>query len=329
LKNSTTSILVISSLELWISGKIQFIVRSLRFLQIPGKSFGPPSLFLLLWHLPCSSSPLLPVIRATHRCSCSSPVPPSAAFASTRRPQPGHRPSSSSLALSHACHAAPWLCRPPPCRCSSYPCTPPRPLSSGSRALPAPSLPIPLPLLLFTRSEPRTPPPPPSSTPAILCPSWAAAVRLPLPTTTPWEASPHLTDAPKPLPVARFPPEPPRRRYRLASKLLSPSNLYLCPFSVQSDHPNSFPSSCCSYRTRAWPPSLPGSHSPTSSSALPLRPLWEPHLRPSPLPPKPTPGCALSSWCSWASPSSRPIASLTGIWLAMLLPSSPTSQGPI
>jgi hypothetical protein len=160
-------------------------MRSLRFLQIPGKSFGPPSLFFLLWHLPCSSAPLLPIVRAAHRRSSSSPAAPPAAFASTRRPQPGHRPSSSSLALSRACHAAPWLCRPPPCRRSRRPCTPPYPLSSGSRASPAPSLPIPLPLLLFTRPEPRTPPLPPSSTPAILCPPWAAAVHLSLTTTTP------------------------------------------------------------------------------------------------------------------------------------------------
>jgi hypothetical protein len=33
-----------------------------------------------------------------------------------------------------------------------------------------------------------------------------------LPTTTPWGASPHLTDTPRPLLVAGFPPEPPRYR---------------------------------------------------------------------------------------------------------------------
>jgi hypothetical protein len=77
-----------------------------------------------------------------------------------------------------------------------------------------------------------------------------------------------------------------------AGKLLPPSSPYLCPSSVQSDHPNSFPSSCCSYQARAWPPSSPGSPSLTSSSPPPPRSPWEPHLR-SP-PPKSTYGCVVS-----------------------------------
>jgi hypothetical protein len=35
----------------------------------------------------------------------------------------------------------------------------------------------------------------------------------------------------------------------LAGKLLLPPSPYLRPFSAQSDHPNSFPSTCCSYQT--------------------------------------------------------------------------------
>jgi hypothetical protein len=108
LKNSTTSTLVISSLELWISGKIQFTVRSLRFLKILKRPVGPlpSSSSSSIPLLPCSASaPLLPAIGAAHRRARSSPAPPPAAFASTCRPQPKHRPSSSSLALSRACHA--------------------------------------------------------------------------------------------------------------------------------------------------------------------------------------------------------------------------------
>jgi hypothetical protein len=73
----------------------------------------------------------------------------------------------------------------------------------------------PFPFLSFclcrVHPEHRAPPPPPSSTLATPCSPWAAAVHLPLPTMTPWGASPHLTDTPRPLLVAGFPPEPPRR----------------------------------------------------------------------------------------------------------------------
>jgi hypothetical protein len=103
--------------------------------------------------------------------------------------------------------------------------------------------PISLPFCCRAHQEPQTPPPPPSSAPATSCSPWAAHPRPSRTTTTPWETSPHLADAPKPLPVAGLPPEPPRRRYRLAGKLLSPSNPCLRPFSTQSGHPNSFPSS--------------------------------------------------------------------------------------
>jgi hypothetical protein len=107
--------------------------------------------------------------------------------------------------------------------------------------------PISFPFCCRAHPEPRTPPPPLSSTPATSYLPWAAHPRPPRTITTPWEASPHLTDAPKPLLVAGLPPEPPRRRSLLAGKLLSPLNPYLRPFSAQSDHLNSFPFSCCSY----------------------------------------------------------------------------------
>jgi hypothetical protein len=64
----------------------------------------------------------------------------------------------------------------------------------------------------------------------------------------------------------------------------------------------------------------------TSRRRAPLRrrrPPWETHLQSPPLPPKPTPGRALSSWCSWASPSPPLTPPLTGIWPAMPLPFLP------
>jgi hypothetical protein len=148
--------------------------------------------------------------------------------------------------------------------------------------------PISLPLRCHEHPEFRTPLPPPSSTPVTSYSPWAAHSNPPRSTTTPWEASPHLTDAPKP------PPWPDLHRNYLAGKLLSPSSPYLRPSSVQSDHPNSFPSSCCSYQARAWPPSSPRSPSPTSSSPPPPRSPWEPHLRSPSLPPKSTHRCAVS-----------------------------------
>jgi hypothetical protein len=130
-------------------------------LQIPRKSPRPLSLFFFLWHMLCSPAMLL--YRRPSAPLTAAPTPP-------RRhlllPPPPRVATSSSLALSRACHAAPRLCRPPPRRRSSRPCTPPRTLFSGSRAALAPSLPIPLALLLSNHPEPRTPPLPPSSSPA-------------------------------------------------------------------------------------------------------------------------------------------------------------------
>jgi hypothetical protein len=106
---------------------------------------------------------------------------------------------------------------------------------------------------------------------------------------------PSLTDAPKPLPVAGLPPELPRRRYRLADELLSPSNPSLHSFFVRFNSTNSFLSSCCSFWTGALPHFLTRTFSPTSASPPPPRPPWEPHLRPFPSPSQDLRRCALSS----------------------------------
>jgi hypothetical protein len=108
-----------------------------------------------------------------------------------------------------------------------------------------------------------------ASTPASHWPSWAAHPSPPRTTTTPWGASPHPTDTPRPLLTAGPQPEPPHRHYLLAGELLFPSNLSLRPFSVQSNHPSGFLSSCCSYWTRTWPPSSPGNPLLTSPHGNP------------------------------------------------------------
>jgi hypothetical protein len=145
--------------------------------------------------LPPLAPPLLRSLLLYCRCQCRfpghvsslgrSPAPPLAPSCSTRHLDAGHRLSSSSLDLSRTRHADPSAARPPPRRRSSCLCTPPRPFFSGSRVVPASSLLIPPACLPFNRPEFRSSPPSPSSTPATLCSPWVAAVRLPLPTTTP------------------------------------------------------------------------------------------------------------------------------------------------
>jgi hypothetical protein len=206
--------------------------------------------FFFLWH-PCSA-PLLLCCSTTARrfrpplatSCCPSPprVAPSSSaalasslLASLRLPRhfsllPELPPSATAPPL--------WkMPAPPPSTHSFLIC----PWASSAQALPIPFL-----FLCRAHPEHQTPPPPPSSTPTTLCSPWAAAVRLPLPTTTPWAASPHPTDTPRPLLVVGFPPEPPRLRYLLAGEFLFPLNPSLRPFSVQSNHPSSFLSSCCS-----------------------------------------------------------------------------------
>jgi hypothetical protein len=241
-------------------------------------------------------APLPSVVSTAHRRFSSSPAPPPAALTSTRcsplprpcfppllafpaRATPTRAPLGRHLtaAVFHACACS-----------SSFPLLP----SSTSKTAhnPFPSL--------FLAARTRSPEyhrRPPSCTPATLCLLWTTAVRLPLPIMTPWAASPHLTDAPRPLLVAGLPPEPPRRRYRLTGVLLSPSNPYLRSFSTQLTCTNSFLFSCCSFWTGALPHFLTGILSPTSSPPRPPRPPWEPHLRSSlPLPKTPR-RCALSS----------------------------------
>jgi hypothetical protein len=259
-----------------------------------------PSLFFFLWRLLCSpalpSAPLPPAVSAAHRRS--SPFPgatscsgkPHASLSLFPGPtflprwpfpraprQPEHRPAATSL---------------PPCPLLM---TAPLPFLFCPVAPADSTKPISLPFHCRAHPEPRTPPSPPSSTPATSCSLWAAHPSPPRTTIAPWEASPHLTDTPKPLPVAGLPPEPPRRRYRLAGELLSPSNPSLRSFSVQFNCTNSFLSSCCSFWTGALPHFLAGTLSPTSSPPPLPRPPWEPHLRSSPSLPKTPRRCALSS----------------------------------
>jgi hypothetical protein len=167
------------------------------------------------------------------------PSPPPAPGRSTSHLDAGHRPSSSSLALSRACHAAPWLCRPPPHRSrGKRPCTPPRPLFSSSRASLAPYLSIPLSLLLSTRPKPLNTTTAPSSSPAS---PWSPRSSQPNPhcpgrppvklhRSMPKLYDPTLTPILHRSPVAVVP--------LLSGELLSPSNPSLHPFSVLT--------SCCS-----------------------------------------------------------------------------------
>jgi hypothetical protein len=170
----------------------------------------------------------------------------------TRRPQLERRPSLLACGL-------PALATPlfPPARARAERHHAAAVVYAGASSLPslivscpwassAQTLPIPPLFLCRAHPEHRTPPPPPSSTPATLCSPLAITVRLPLPTTTPWGAPPHPTDTPRPLLVVGFSSEPPRRRYLLAGEFLFPSSPSLRPFSIQSNHPSSFLSSCCS-----------------------------------------------------------------------------------
>jgi hypothetical protein len=208
--------LVISSLELWISGKIQFTVRSLRFLQIPRRSLGPLSLSFFLWRLLCSPALPLPLCHRPSALLTAARVPPGATSCSGK-------PHASLSPFPGPAFLPRW----------PFPRTPRQPVRrpAATSSPPCPALvPAPLPFLFYpvapadgtkpiflpfccrAHPEPRTPPPPPSSTPATSYSPWAAHPSPPRTTTTPWEAFPHLTDAPKPLPVAGLPPEPPRRR---------------------------------------------------------------------------------------------------------------------
>jgi hypothetical protein len=112
---------------------------------------GVPKVFAISNEVPRTSSPRLPPLahallrpllfcrRCQHRfpghvpSPGRSPAPPPALSRSMRHRDAGHRPSSSSLALSRACHAAPRLGRPPPRRRSGCLCMPPRPFFSDSR----------------------------------------------------------------------------------------------------------------------------------------------------------------------------------------------------
>jgi hypothetical protein len=191
--------------------------------------------------LPCSVS-LPSVVSAAHRHAMSSPAPHPAALASTRRPQPKHHPSSYSLALSRACHAAPRLCRPPPHRRSSRPCMPPRPLFSGSRASPTLSLPIPLSLLLSTCPEPLNTTAAPSSSPAS---HWSPR-------------SSHL--------------EPPIAPDDLLESFTAPRRSSTTPTrhqSITGARSPSFPSSPVSFCRRRTPTSAPSPSEPTTPIASP------------------------------------------------------------
>jgi hypothetical protein len=103
------------------------------------------------------------------------------------------------------------------------------------------ALPIPLIFLCRAHTEHRTPPLPSPSTSAPSCSSWAAHPSPPRTTTIPWEACPHLTDAPKPLPVAGPPPEVPLRQSPPCRKLLSPSSIYLRPSPPNPTTPTASP----------------------------------------------------------------------------------------
>jgi hypothetical protein len=260
-------------------------MRSLRFWQISRKSFGPPPPFFLLWHSALPSSPL------QHRRPPFPAVPHHLLLPSPPRvvPQCERRSSFSSSGL-------PALAMPfsLPARAPAEQQLIATMANAGVSSLPSPSLSYrellwfkPLPFISFSFA---------AHTPSI------ERHRRPLPQL--WC---HPVRRGQPTPVLPTPPQPPgklsltsltlpshsswpdlHRNYLavdplLAGKLLPPSSLYLRPFSTQSDHPNSFPSSCCSYQTRAWPPSSPGSPPPTSSSAPPPQPPGEPHLRSSPL----------------------------------------------
>jgi hypothetical protein len=299
LKSSTTSILTISSLELWISGKKSIYSEV-------------PEVFATSNEVPRTSSPRLPplappLLRPLLFCrQCQrrfpshvpslgrSPAPPPAPSYSTRHLDAGRCPSSSSLELSRARHANPSAARPSPrsalmpallfsfcCPVALVDCTPSICLYFSCHVPPEPKHHCRF-LPQLRRPPARRGQPTPVHPAPLRPPRKLPLTSLMLPSHSPW---PDL-----------------RRSYLavdllLAGKLVSPSSPYLRPSSVQIDHPKSFSSSCCSYQARAWPSSSPGTSSPTSSPPPPPRPLWEPHLRPSPLPPKATHGCTMSSWC--------------------------------
>jgi hypothetical protein len=136
-------------------------------LQFPKRSFGPPPLFFLLWHMLCSA-PL------QHRCLLIS----ASLTTSCRAPPPRVDPSPSA-ALAPLFWPPARLPRPPPL-------LPELPLSDSSPlpwqmptfpSLPSPSISYrellwfkPFPFRSFSlfraHTETRTPPPPPPSTPA-------------------------------------------------------------------------------------------------------------------------------------------------------------------
>jgi hypothetical protein len=168
-------------------------------------------------------------------------------------------------------------------------------------------VPIPFPSLPFCPAPrvPETPTPPPSSTPVTLCSPWAAAVRLPLATTTPWEASPHLTDTPRPFFAAGPPPEPPRRSSLPPPTLRSAVGIPppVVPFPSQdlqkvrlellelTGHSFSTPDTTPRQNLAG---DVPVSSSPQASSRAPIHPPKNSHRPCLPLDP-PSPNFVLSS----------------------------------